>query len=248
MRSEGLRSALRGLRRPLITLTICVTLAACNKAESDFCKSVPDKGDYLDVSATGSPPSESAAPDCRVRSPAACQTESELVWAPDFEPAVNAFAGKALTTVYGAGPAPLSDIIFRTLRGPPDDPIRVADGSFLFTACAAHNCTEKGAIVISASGSITMAATLTNHLVNEDDVDTLSGPHFARLDIFVVAPSPAASAWRRPIRTWAKAAYEETHAHFEAIFETHSIGLTEHEWRVSPRRGALTEIHHCMIV
>ena len=227
-------------------------LSACSKVEDGFsCKNQSQKSDHLAFTAVASAVEasdrESAEPECGVRNPVGCRSTNELVWAPDFRRAVESFGGKARTSVLGAGEARLSDVLISALGGPPDDPTRLPNGSRLFTACVAHSCTEKGAIVLTSSGSITVAATLTNHLVNEGDVSKPSGPHYSRLDIFLADPAPADSAWCEPMRIWAKAAYATNRKHFSNIFKTHSIGLTEYHWLVSPESGNLTQLHRFKI-
>lgn len=240
-------------RSALVTLGCCGLLLAIGTGAKSisFDGGVPIKGDHPAFAATlsvgGETARDLAGPGCGMRNPVACQTTNELVRAPGFRRAVQSFGGKARTKALGAREALLSDVLIATLGGPPDGPIRLADGSFLFTACVAHSCTEKGAIVLTSSGSIAMAATLTNHLVNEGASGNDWGPRYSRLDIFLTGSVSAAPPWRRPIRAWAKVAYRENREHFGAIFARRGAGLMEYRWLVSPASGNLTRLSRSRI-
>lgn len=187
------------------------------------------------ASAAASTDASQSAPmrgECAVRHPAGCRNTNQLVLAPDFQNAVRKFGGGAQIAVLGRGEEPLWTVLLTTLHGPPDEPISLSDGSYLFTACMAHSCTEKGAIVVTRSGSITMAATLTNHFAREDSRSKLSEAHYARLDIYLAGAASAAPSWRQAVRAWAKAAYATDGSYFREVFQTYSTGLSEYRWLV----------------
>lgn len=185
--------------------------------------------------------------ECGTRDLSACGNTNELVLAPDFRRAVKRFGGRARTPVLDRGDEPLWKALITTLHGPPNEAIRLADGSYLFAACMAHSCTEKGAVVLTRSGSITMAAMLTNHVVNEDDRNKLSGPHYARLDIYLVGPAAAVPPWHQHIRAWARAAYATDRKYFREVFQTYSTGLTEYRWLVSRNSPTLIPVSRVRI-
>src|SRR5439155_26713334 len=89
----------------------------------------------------------------------------------------------------------LVDELITVLGGPPDEPKRLSDGAYLFTACQAHSCPEKGAVILSPKGEIIAAAMITEVLANRRDSFPFTG---LSLDIFV-GKSPLQEPWRTAI-------------------------------------------------
>jgi hypothetical protein len=192
-------------------------------------------------------PSASRGPVCSLRQLSACGNTNQLIWDKPFQRQLKLFAGKARTNALGLGYAPLSEDLLDTLGGPPDEPIKLSDGNLLFTACVAHNCTEKGAIVLRPDGSIVAAAMLTNHFVHEAS-PKWTRPHdgYSRLDFYVRAPMTGKSAWHAAIVDWATAAYDGDRTVFDKYWS--SLGLTETFWLIQPNSAKLRKIASRKIV
>jgi hypothetical protein len=84
------------------------------------------------------------------------------------------------------------------LGGPPDAPLRLKDGSLLFTACRAHSCPEKGAMVIMPSGQIRIAVLLHYACTRDGCADN------PRLALFYRDPDQADGMAARAIIGWAR--------------------------------------------
>jgi hypothetical protein len=176
-------------------------------------------------------PAANTRAHCSLHQLSACATTNQLVWDKTFQRQLKLFAGKARTNALGGISGPLSEDLLETLGGPPDEPVTLADGNLLFTACVAHNCTEKGAIVLTPTGSIVVAAMLTNHFVHEGNAKwTRSDDEYSRLDFFVRAPVTGEPVWHSAIQEWAKAAYADDRKVFDKYFP--NLSLTESFWLV----------------
>jgi hypothetical protein len=165
-------------------------------------------------------------PKCGLRHLSACSTTNELVWDRGFDQALRSFGGRARTNMLEAGRGPLSDELRAVLGGPPEESQRLADGSYFFTACRAHECDNKGAVVLSPQGRIVAAAMITAHFVKQGDLWRLS------LDIFVRNPR-LEHPWREAIDAWyrnvADAWLEENRrSHFR------TGGMSSHTWLITP--------------
>ena len=108
--------------------------------------------------------SPSTVTQCRVAAPWTCADTNKLVWAKGFSGGLSRFLGKKATErVSLLYPGELQYQLADALGGPPDDRQKLADGSYLFTACRPHSCSEKGAITFDAGGSITAIAIVNYH-------------------------------------------------------------------------------------
>ena len=101
--------------------------------------------------------STSTAP-CGLSNLSACRTTNNLVWDADFEQALGLFLGdRQAAYFYERGP--VRDQAMAVLGGPPDTPVSV-ENLYRFTACRAHSCSEKGAVVLTPGGQIMAVAIL----------------------------------------------------------------------------------------
>jgi hypothetical protein len=106
-------------------------------------------------------PQQSAAQsftgDCGLSNLSACRTTNNLVWDAGFEQALGRFLGDRQASYLYLGP--LRDQAMAVLGGPPDTPV-FGGNLYRFTACRAHSCMEKGAVVLTPSGQIMAVAIL----------------------------------------------------------------------------------------
>ena len=138
-----------------------------------------------------------AAPSCSIAQPTPCRTTNELMWAKGTEPALQTFFGKA------RGDYLMPDTLVwkqarEALGGPPDAPLRLKDGNLLFTACRAHSCPEKGALVVTPAGQIRAAALLHYFCTPAGCAGN------ARLALFYRDPKEADGLAARAIIGWAR--------------------------------------------
>ena len=94
-----------------------------------------------------------ASPVCVPARPATCADTNMLVLSPAFRPRLASFLGRTRGS-YLDRDGPVIDQAIEVLHGPPDPPKRLTDGSWLFTACRAHSCPEKGAVALSKTGQV----------------------------------------------------------------------------------------------
>ena len=82
------------------------------------------------------------------------------------------------------------------LHGPPDEPKRLSNGNYLFTACMAHSCPNKGAVILTPSGRI-VALGMIDYDEAQRDFDYLPV-----LAIAVEKQTPLMSV-SEPLKNWA---------------------------------------------
>ncbi|MDR3441316.1 hypothetical protein [Telmatospirillum sp.] len=87
---------------------------------------------------------------CDVHSPMSCQNTNQFVNAGGYKE-VSKFLGNAPGV---SAKAKASQDMERVLDGPPLDRVDLPGNLYLFSACQAHNCDEKGAVVTGRDGSI----------------------------------------------------------------------------------------------
>jgi len=102
------------------------------------------------------PVASQAASACGLAAPEHCRNTNELAWSPGFQRAVRRFVGRGGGGFNGDKDAGVS--VARALGGPPDDPMRLPDGGWLFSACEAHDCPIKGALLMAPDHRIRAAA------------------------------------------------------------------------------------------
>src|SRR5215217_5453785 len=158
-----------------------------------------------------------------------CRNTSFLVMNSGFQQAVKAFSGHGRTRFVSGVNKPLWKEIIESLHGPPDAPVILPDGNYLFTACQAHFCLDKGAVVVSPKGEIVSAAMFTGSPV---DWDKPSAPYHLALDIFV-RDGRIPQSWRRPIDRWAALAAIEWRAYLQDM-KWSTAGTDTTTWLISP--------------
>lgn len=155
---------------------------------------------------------EAMAADCNLAHIHHCSNTNQLVWAEDFEPAVEAFLGvQQAAFLYET--APLAAQMIDVLGGPPEDVTSLPDDDLLFAACRAHSCQEKGAVAISPHGRIRAMAILSYHIGTTDQVDQRF------LDIYVCPDTKAST--RAAMGSWGiRAVATEAAAHPKSVHDT----------------------------
>jgi hypothetical protein len=138
-----------------------------------------------------------AAAPCSMAQPVACRTTNELMWAPGTETALKGFFGTARGD-YLMPNALVWKQAREALGGPPEAPLRLKDGNLLFSACRAHSCPEKGAMVVTPQGRIVAAALLHYHCTPAGCADN------ARLALFYRQPAEADGLAMRALIGWAR--------------------------------------------
>ncbi|GAA4769360.1 hypothetical protein GCM10023219_14490 [Stakelama sediminis] len=101
-------------------------------------------------------------PSCSPAHLEQCSDTNQLIWSDAFTAELKAFLG-GMRGSYLFDDAPVFDQQREVLGGPPDVPQRLTNGDWLFTACRAHSCEEKGAVVLSPEGHILATGMLDFH-------------------------------------------------------------------------------------
>lgn len=78
---------------------------------------------------------------------------NQLVWEPGFDEAVDDFFGAERGDFYWAD-GPVSDQVIAGLGGPPNDLERLHGGLVMGSACRAHSCTERAAVIVECPSTI----------------------------------------------------------------------------------------------
>jgi len=87
-----------------------------------------------------------AATTCSLATAEFCRDTNQLVWSHGFADAIKRFVGKQKGEI-----AHLDSNILSALGGPPDPPVSMLgyhSGGWLFSACVAHECSIKGALLL----------------------------------------------------------------------------------------------------
>ncbi len=92
------------------------------------------------------------AGSCRLDIPAACRDTNALASSAGFDAAVSTVLGDRRADFLYKGRS-VAEQAIDVLGGPPDLPTRIGP-YWRFTACRAHSCGEKGAVVLLPSGAI----------------------------------------------------------------------------------------------
>jgi hypothetical protein len=147
-----------------------------------------------------------AAPLCAVTHPATCETTNALVHDAGFRSAVRRFVGKRRADyLYPNGS--VADQMIDVLGGPAGSPDRLGS-NYLFTACRAHSCGEKGAAVLASDGAIVALAILHGACAKTPSPDHCYAHD--TLTIFARRETPAAV--EKALGSWARRAIAETPA------------------------------------
>ena len=99
------------------------------------------------------------APHCDSDHMSLCEDTNELIWSKGFADKVGAFVGPGKSS-WLADNASRIDQMIQVLSGPPQIRQKVGDDLWLYGACRAHSCPEKGAVIVSGKGQITATAIL----------------------------------------------------------------------------------------
>ena len=89
---------------------------------------------------------------CGLKQPALCRDTNALVWSKGFDRAIHAFVGDRQADFLYKGHS-VAEQAIDVLGGAPDDAARIGP-YWRFTACRAHSCGEKGAVVLLPDGKI----------------------------------------------------------------------------------------------
>ena len=135
------------------------------------------------------------AEQCLAHAPARCA---------DIEQFLRFGGGKELRHFLGNAPGvtdrnSAADDLMRVLDGPPQSRLDLPSGRYLFSACQAHNCEDKGALILTGTGEIAAAAIL--HYPNYPT---------PVLTVFVREGGERAEI-EGPIRNWAQTQLDDFH-------------------------------------
>lgn len=78
---------------------------------------------------------------------------NQLVWEPGFEEAVDDYFGEERGDFYWADGL-VSDQVITGLGGPPNDLERLGGGLVIGSACRAHSCPERAAVIVQCPSTI----------------------------------------------------------------------------------------------
>jgi hypothetical protein len=171
---------------------------------------------------------------CGLTHPAGCSDTNRLVGDPDFVAAVKRFFDGARGDHLYPGGA-LADQAMEALGGPPDPPKRLATGSWLFTACRAHSCPEKGAAVLTPQGRI-LAIGLLNFRCHKAAAGGSDCDKASHLDVYVRPGELDAARLIEPLDAWARERAAADRAQFGAANVAPYAGPQIHEVTPAPRR------------
>ncbi|HVY88796.1 MAG TPA: hypothetical protein VG942_08005 [Hyphomonadaceae bacterium] len=155
---------------------------------------------------------------CTPLDPAACQPSNPALANIDIGRNILAFLGKepGLLASYPTAKPPVDqwkarDDVFEILAGPADAPVMLDKGLMMLTACRAHSCGEKAAMVLKPNGDVAAIALLairyTNPALREDQ--QVYQP--SKLLVFV-AKAEKAGASVPAITAWAQRMYDAARA------------------------------------
>ena len=98
------------------------------------------------------------------------------------------------------------------LHGPPDEPKRLSNGNYLFTACMAHSCRNKGAAIMTRSGRI-VALGMIDYDDEQRGTETVYFPVLA----IVVERQTSLTGVAEPLKSWASAQMARENGEFFKI-------------------------------
>ncbi len=142
-----------------------------------------------------------AAAACTISTPVRCRDTNELIRSSTAQAQVRHFVEGRRGAYLYARVAGTGDQLIEVLGGPPDRPTKVGP-YFLFSACRAHSCDEKGALLIDAKGALAGAAILYTGCGAGGAI--VCGTSDRRLALFVATPIPSDATVR--LQRWGNAA------------------------------------------
>ncbi|HEU4669141.1 MAG TPA: hypothetical protein VFR91_00410 [Dyella sp.] len=91
---------------------------------------------------------------CTATKPAHCTSVNPLVWSVTFRQRIGHFLGNAKVSYFQAD-RPLASQALLGLGGPPDPPVALGGGRYLFSACPPHDCGgNAAATILDGSGRV----------------------------------------------------------------------------------------------
>ena len=124
---------------------------------------------------------------------------NQLVWEPGFEEAVDDFFGAEHGDFYEPG-TPVSDQVLAGLGGPPNDLERLRGGLVMGSACRAHSCPERAAVIVQCPSTIVAAGVKHFRCRSEP-----AGVRCDSLPMFTIFSAPGAPALAREgLEQWAR--------------------------------------------
>ncbi len=134
---------------------------AAKTATSDAASSTSNMASSgkTDNASTAKDAATAPAPHCDSDHMSLCEDTNELIWSKGFADKVGAFVGPGKSS-WLADNASRIDQMIQVLSGPPQIRQKVGDDLWLYGACRAHSCPEKGAVIVSGKGQITATAIL----------------------------------------------------------------------------------------
>jgi hypothetical protein len=134
----------------------------------------------------------------------ACKTTNYLVWDTGFRQAMKRFFGPVRGDYIRSG------LVYQqaidALNGAPDDAARLSDSGWLFSACLSHDCSQRGAVVITAAGRIVAVGLLNSHCGPRPvGPDRFGCDQDLTLDLFAKESDRANVSYMRTLATWGEA-------------------------------------------
>jgi hypothetical protein len=156
---------------------------------------------------------------CTPLNPAACQPANKALADIDIGRNILAFLGKepGLLASYPNAKAPMNtwkarEDAFEILGGPADAPVTLDKGLMMLTACRAHSCGEKGAMVLKPNGDVAAIALLAIRYTNPALTEAEQVYQPSKLLIFVAKADSKTGPVVPAITAWAKRMYDAARA------------------------------------
>lgn len=135
-----------------------------------------------------------------------CRNTSELVLDSKFRNELKRFTGGSLAwrdtyrrTLYAEA--------LNLLHGPPDEPKRLRNGNYLFTACMAHSCPNIGAVILTPSGKI-----LALGMIDYDEEQKAGKTIYFPILAVVLEKQRPLTGIAEPLKSWALVKMAQTTA------------------------------------
>lgn len=124
---------------------------------------------------------------------------NQLVWEPGFEEALDDFFGAERGDFYWPD-GPVSEQVLVGLGGPPNDLERLGGGLVMGSACRAHSCPERAAVIVQCPSTIVAAGVKHFRCRSEHE-----GVRCDSLPAFTIFSAPGAPGLARErLEEWAR--------------------------------------------
>lgn len=134
--------------------------------------------------------------NCTPSTPAHCTSVNPLVWSATFRQRIRNFLGDTQVSYFQAD-QPLATQALLGLGGPPDPPVLLRGGRYLFSACPPHDCGgNSAATILDGVGRVLAVGISSFHCDDSCDLD------HRFVDIYVRGQHPDASLIAA-LKTWA---------------------------------------------